>query len=309
MPMGCGFYGLRAQKVGNHSPPVKPLIARQGDAQGRFKKLRDRSADSLVRANRKRVWKIVAQASSTAGFGGVPPPYRGVRRIGDTPELWSAPAKRSGDGALTVPALRAERAKAGSRFACPRTPKLPVPQPNVAHPTVPSVNGRITVRNAWSTRRRGRLRYFVNGPGLTLVRLTGAGGSSGVFEPGFWLCRGGGKGGSPKPGGGGGSLVTSIRQVWRSPGDISFQRSAFFRNCASSSGVMLANLRKEAMQIRRCSGGSFANASKVFSISRRSASEKALSVFSCSWGDNSKKCWNLSHIRWRRCDVSSIQAA
>src|SRR5437667_11410248 len=65
--------------------------------------------------------------------------YRGVRRIGDTRDLWSAPAKRSGYGALTVPARRAERAQAGSRFACPRTPKLPVPQPNVAHPTVPSV--------------------------------------------------------------------------------------------------------------------------------------------------------------------------
>src|SRR5438876_2031724 len=68
--------------------------------------------------------------------------YRGVRRIGDTRDLWSAPAKRSGDGALTVPAVRAEGAKAGSRFACPRTPKLPAPQPNVAHPTVPSVSQR-----------------------------------------------------------------------------------------------------------------------------------------------------------------------
>src|SRR2546426_856362 len=65
--------------------------------------------------------------------------YRGVRRIGDTRDLWSAPAKRSGDGALTVPGFGAERAKAGSRFARPRTPNLPAPQPNVAHPTVPSV--------------------------------------------------------------------------------------------------------------------------------------------------------------------------
>src|SRR3989442_4605250 len=52
------------------------------------------------------------------------PRYRGVRRIGDTRDLWSAPAKRSDDGALTVSELRAERAKAGSRFACPRTPKI-----------------------------------------------------------------------------------------------------------------------------------------------------------------------------------------
>src|SRR3989442_1019043 len=56
-------------------------------------------------------------------------------------ELWSAPAKRSGDGALTVPEPCAERAKAGSRFACPRTPKRPAPQPNRAHPIVPLVIG------------------------------------------------------------------------------------------------------------------------------------------------------------------------
>src|SRR5436309_6590671 len=55
-------------------------------------------------------------------------------------EAESAPAKRSGGGALTVPELRAERAKAGSRFACPRTPKLPALQQDVAHPTVPSLN-------------------------------------------------------------------------------------------------------------------------------------------------------------------------
>src|SRR6266540_4478330 len=60
--------------------------------------------------------------------------------MGDTRDLWSAQAKRSGDGALAVPERRAERAKAGSRFACPHTPKLRAPQPNVAHPTVSSVN-------------------------------------------------------------------------------------------------------------------------------------------------------------------------
>src|SRR5207247_11121793 len=79
------------------------------------------------RRNRKRPFALL-----TAFLVG----YRGVRRIGDRRDLWSAPAKRSGDGALTVPELRAERAKAGSRFACPRTPKLPAQQPNVAHPTV-----------------------------------------------------------------------------------------------------------------------------------------------------------------------------
>ena len=57
--------------------------------------------------------------------------YRGVRGTGDMLDFWSAPAKRSGDGALTVPERRAERAKAESRFACLRTPKLTVPQPNV----------------------------------------------------------------------------------------------------------------------------------------------------------------------------------
>ncbi len=64
--------------------------------------------------------------------------YRGVRRIGYTRDLWSAPAKRSDDGALTVPEHRAERSKAGSRFACPRSPKVPAPQLNVARPTVPT---------------------------------------------------------------------------------------------------------------------------------------------------------------------------
>ena len=57
----------------------------------------------------------------------------------DTSHFWSAPAERSGDGALAGPKPRAERAKAGSRFACPRTPKRLQPQLNVAHPTVPSV--------------------------------------------------------------------------------------------------------------------------------------------------------------------------
>src|SRR6266571_9495847 len=72
--------------------------------------------------------------------------YRGVRRIGYARDLWSAPAKRSDDGALTVPELRAERCKAGSRFACPRTPKVPAPQPNVARPTVPT--GQYSTRPA-----------------------------------------------------------------------------------------------------------------------------------------------------------------
>jgi hypothetical protein len=40
---------------------------------------------------------------------------------------------------LSVPQHRAKRSKAGSRFACPRTPKPLARQPNVAHPTVPSV--------------------------------------------------------------------------------------------------------------------------------------------------------------------------
>src|ERR1035437_10569597 len=38
--------------------------------------------------------------------------------------LWSAPAERSGDGALAWLAQVAAGAKAGSRFACPRTPNL-----------------------------------------------------------------------------------------------------------------------------------------------------------------------------------------
>ena len=46
--------------------------------------------------------------------------------MGDTRHLWSAPAKRSGDGAFAKSEPRTERAKAGSRFACPRTPKFEV---------------------------------------------------------------------------------------------------------------------------------------------------------------------------------------
>ena len=51
-------------------------------------------------------------------------------------------AGRGSDGALPGPERRAEQAKAGSRFACPRTPKRPAPRPNVAHPTLPSVGLR-----------------------------------------------------------------------------------------------------------------------------------------------------------------------
>src|SRR5881396_3541263 len=55
--------------------------------------------------------------------------YRTVRRIGDSRGLWSAPAERSGDGALAGQDPRAERAKAGSHLACPRTaPKRLAPQ-------------------------------------------------------------------------------------------------------------------------------------------------------------------------------------
>ena len=70
----------------------------------------------------------------------------------DTPHFWSAcpqghvsicpsvfPAERSGDGSFAVPQHRAKQSKAGSRFACPRTPKPLARQPNVAHPAVPSV--------------------------------------------------------------------------------------------------------------------------------------------------------------------------
>jgi hypothetical protein len=38
--------------------------------------------------------------------------------------LWSAPAERSGDGALAWISQTAAEAKAGSRFACPRSPYL-----------------------------------------------------------------------------------------------------------------------------------------------------------------------------------------
>src|SRR5437899_670406 len=65
------------------------------------------------------------------------PVYRGVRRIGDTRDLWSVPAKRSGDGALTVPDLQPSEPKRGRASLCPRTPKFPVPQLSVA--TVSSV--------------------------------------------------------------------------------------------------------------------------------------------------------------------------
>src|SRR5207244_10153600 len=137
----------------------------------------------------------------------------------------------------------------------------------------------------------------------------GTGGRGGLGEPGFCFGNPGGKGGSPKPGGGGGSLVTSVRQVSRSAGDISFQRQAFFRNSAHSSGVMLANLRSEAMQFRRCSGGSLSNNCSVVSISCRSESERSLSVFAFSFGDSSKNRSKRSHIRWRRAAGSASHEA
>src|SRR5881398_1296438 len=121
-----------------------------------------------------------------------------------------------------------------------------------------------------------------------LVKWTGAVEGGGVAEPGFCSRNPGGKGGSPKPGGSGGSWVTSIRQVWRSPGDIFFQSSAFFRNSARSLGVISANFWKERMQARRCAGGSLSKARKVFSISCRSGSENAPSVLSFSLGGSSK---------------------
>jgi hypothetical protein len=46
------------------------------------------------------------------------------RNLAKSARLWSAPAERSGDGALAWLAGAAAEAKAGSRFACPRTPKF-----------------------------------------------------------------------------------------------------------------------------------------------------------------------------------------
>src|SRR5947208_3123254 len=127
-----------------------------------------------------------------------------------------------------------------------------------------------------------------------LVRLIC--GTGGGVAPVIFSCPGG-KGGSPGGGGKGGSLVTRLRQVSRSAGEIAFHCSAFLRNWTHSSRLILANLRKELMQTRRCSGGSFSNARRVFSISPRSASESALRVFSFSLADRSKYWSKRSHIR------------
>jgi hypothetical protein len=53
------------------------------------------------------------------------PAYSGVRGMDDNRALWSAPAERSDDGALASDQLLVTRAKAVSRCACHRSPKLP----------------------------------------------------------------------------------------------------------------------------------------------------------------------------------------
>src|SRR5438128_2052395 len=65
--------------------------------------------------------------------------YRGFLRIGDTGPLECA-GRAQRRRRFGGPEPHGERAIAGSRFACPRTPKRRAPRPNVVHPTVSSVN-------------------------------------------------------------------------------------------------------------------------------------------------------------------------
>ena len=53
--------------------------------------------------------------------------YLEIRGMDAPRALWSAPAKRSGDGALATGQPLAARAKAVSRYACHRTPKSLAP--------------------------------------------------------------------------------------------------------------------------------------------------------------------------------------
>src|SRR5438309_895120 len=115
--------------------------------------------------------------------------------------------------------------------------------------------------------------------GAALVEVIGASGSDFVGGPDSCCRNPGGSDGLPNPGGRGGSLVTIVRQIWRSSGGVSFQRSAFFRNWARFSGVISANLLNALTHRLRWSGGSFSNACKVLSISPRSASGNALRIF------------------------------
>src|SRR5438128_1436617 len=75
---------------------------------------------------------------------------------------------------------RAERAKAGSRFACPRTPRRLAPRPNVAHPTAPSVSAcrtahqisGVIIRHSlfyWAVGNTQRKRLKSGGPALVVA--------------------------------------------------------------------------------------------------------------------------------------------
>ena len=59
---------------------------------------------------------------SKGGRPGLEPRSRTVTwNLAVSARFWSAPAERSGDGALAPTARRADGSKAGSRFVCPRT--------------------------------------------------------------------------------------------------------------------------------------------------------------------------------------------
>ena len=97
-------------------------------------------------------------------------------------------------------------------------------------------------------------------------------------------------------GGHSGTCLTRSRQVWRSFGDSCDQRWAFFKKSCFSVALMPANSVNARMHLERCAGGNSPNVSSVFSICRRSASDKVLSVFFFSSGVSSKNWLNWAVI-------------
>src|SRR5712692_9071905 len=70
--------------------------------------------------------ELYGARASVVKLSGFPACHSDARWVREVAELWSAPAERSGDGALITASLaQSGESKAVSRYACHRTPNLP----------------------------------------------------------------------------------------------------------------------------------------------------------------------------------------
>jgi len=108
-------------------PPVPPSLPIPGPKLCHYGTVRDAQGTRRQFGIAEFRGKAFRLTWWTLNWTGIAPPNPAV--LG---RLWSAPAERSGDGALAWLAQIAEGAIAGSRFACPRSPYRYASSPDCA---------------------------------------------------------------------------------------------------------------------------------------------------------------------------------